>query len=436
MTWEELEKKFMHHSPSHHDLTRTRPISPAPLNPRPVFTQDPQEMEIDVLPTQQQQQQQPGRQALMDAHAAQSRIRTPLPSGPRPDKPPSIPNPAMMHVIDAAKASDLQATATRILSNSFRSRYNVVSALLLHWQDDDDRRAMDAMQELGAALQQHYHYTYQIKAIPSSSETKGEKWLSREVTNFIDAQDDRDVLKIFYYSGHSCLDRHNGNREMVLSRFVDVPRQLLCPPRLPVCVFFTSPKDPESPLAIRWSGIQQIFENASADTLIIMDAAYYPSSMPIKHEGMLELMAASASGDHLGLLDRGAFTRALTDQLKRATQRFMNALSAAELHAKLLSQYPTMIRDRSPEKEMVMSFPSPLFMQLSRSSRLPSILLAPLQRSPLPISPDSPSGGVQMTLTFRCKEEAFSADKWAECFRLMPEGIREVKVEGARNTFR
>jgi len=202
-------------------------------------------------------------------------------------------------------------------------------------------------------------------------------------------------------------------------------------------VFFTSPKEPESPLAIRWSGIQQIFENASADTLIIMDAAYYPSSMPIKHEGMLELMAASASGDYLKVLDRGAFTRALTDQLKlRATQRFMNALSAAELHAKLLSQYPTMIRDRSPEKEMGMSFPSPLFMQLSRSSRLPSILLAPLLRSPLPISPDSPSGGVHITLTFRCKEETFSTDKWAECFRLMPDGVREVKVEGARNTFR
>jgi len=231
----------MHHNPSHHDVTRTRPISPATLNPRPVFTQDPQEMEVDVSPTQQQQH--PGRQALMDAQVAQSRIRTPLPSGPRPDKPPSIPNPAMMQVIGTVEASDLQATATRILSNSFRSRYSTVSALLLHWQDDDDCRALGAMQELGATLQQHYHYTYQIKAIPSSSETKGEKWLSREVNNFIDAQDHRDVLKIFYYSGHSCLDRHNGNREMVLSRFVVIPQQLLWAPSLPCTFSLLAPRN-------------------------------------------------------------------------------------------------------------------------------------------------------------------------------------------------
>lgn len=200
-----------------------------------------------------------------------------------------------------------------------------------------------------------------------------------------------------------------------------------------------SSQNAEPGSAIRWSGIQQILENASSDTLILMDSAYYPSSKLVRQEGVLELIAASASEDHLKLLDRSAFTRAVTDQLRtRASQSFMSPLSATELHTRVLSQYPKMIQDRNPEKETITSFPTPLHLQVSGNSRLPSILLVPMRGGHVPYAtPDSPSGGVQVTLTFRLPDEAISTDNWAEWFRWMPEGIRDVKLDGPyRNTFR
>jgi hypothetical protein len=410
MTWEDAARKFRSHSPSMQaDLAPSgqRPLSPAPLNSKALFTHDPQEMDVDVSPTHA------GRPPPSDP-----RIRTPLPSGPRPDKPAAM---ASLPGVDGQKLSDLQATASRILMSPYRCRYSAASALFVHWQEDRDPRARSAMDELAGVLQHYYNYTFQIKSIPESSDgSKGSswRWLNRELQAFLEDQDQRDVLKIVYYSGHSYLD---ADREMVLA----------------------SSQQADSDSAIKWSYIQRSLEMFTADTLIIMDAAYYPSPKMSPLQGVLELIAASASEDHVKLLSRGAFTRELADQLRtRASQKSRNPLSAAELHAKLFSQYPKMIQDQNPEKQMVTSFPSPLHLQVSGNVKLPSILLVPIQKSPPYATPESPTGGVQLTLTFRLSDDAANkemwAEKWAECFRWMPEGIRDVRVESPspRNTFR
>jgi hypothetical protein len=180
-----------------------------------------------------------------------------------------------------------------------------------------------------------------------------------------------------------------------------------------------------------------------SDTLIIMDAAYYPSSKLVRQQGVLEMVAASAGEDHAKFLDRGAFTRALTAELRtRASQKFMSPLSAAELHAKLLTSYPKLVQDRTPEQEVITSFPSPLHLQLSGNPRLPSILLGPVQRgSPLGLeSPPSASGSNgQLTITFRLTDESINADSWVEWLRLMPDCVKDARVEGpyrTSNTFR
>lgn len=171
-----------------------------------------------------------------------------------------------------------------------------------------------------------------------------------------------------------------------------------------------------------------------------MDAAYYPSSKLVRKQGVLELIAASASEDHAKLLDRGSFTRTLADLMHtRASQKFMNPLSAAELHAKLLSSYPKMIQDRQPEKEVLTSFPSPLHVQISGDSRLPSILLAPIHRGLAPFVLDAVQSGPQLNFSFRLTDDnSFNAEAWSEWLRTMPEGIRDVKVEGPyrNNTLR
>lgn len=205
MTWEDAVRKYHRsHSPIIQDIAPIgRPLSPAPaLNiVKPIFTHDPQEMEIDSGPAHQ-----PGRPPLSDA-----RIRTPLPSGPRAEKPMSLPG------IDSIKPTDLQTNVTKILCSPGRNRYSGVQALLLFWQEDDPS-VVTAVKDLADVLDRNYHYTFDIQTIPTTS-TDGCKsswrWLSRKMTDFVEDRDQRDVLKIVYYNGHSYLD---GNREMVLAR--------------------------------------------------------------------------------------------------------------------------------------------------------------------------------------------------------------------------
>lgn len=162
-------------------------------------------MEIDPpTPTPQQ----PGRPPLSEA-----RIRTPLPSGPRLEKSLSLPG------IESLK-NELQSNVARILSTPSRDRYTHVQALLLFWQDDEDvNNVQSAVNELADVFDKYYHYTFQIQTIPSSSDgcKSPWRWLLRQLSDFAEDRDQRDVLKIVYYAGHTYLD---GNREMVLARYL------------------------------------------------------------------------------------------------------------------------------------------------------------------------------------------------------------------------
>ncbi|KAI1209691.1 uncharacterized protein F4807DRAFT_460438 [Annulohypoxylon truncatum] len=399
MTWEDAMRKYRSSSPLQ-DLAPLagRPISPAPNHVRHHFTQDPQEMEIDSTPAAPNNAQStPGRPPLSDA-----RIRTPLPSGPRLEKPmPNSPLAATTNhytplpSIDSVKA-DLESAASRILASPHRSRYSSVCALLIYWQDDESPGVASAVEELGIVFDKYYRYAFEILKIPSSASdgcTNSWRWLSRIINEFTDKSDTRDVLKL-------------------VSR------------------------DRAKASTIRWSGIQQILEEARSDTLIMMDAAYYPSSKMVRQKGVLEVIAASSSEEYFDVLDRNSFTRTLIDQLRtRATQRFPNPLSAAELHSKLLSIYPKIIQDKHQEKGLLLGFPSPLHIQISGNSRLPSITLSPPQPPRTIYSPEN-HHGPQLTFSMRLTDEALNLESWAEWLRMMPEGIKDIKVEGPYTTFR
>ncbi|KAF6818153.1 hypothetical protein CSOJ01_02034 [Colletotrichum sojae] len=396
MTWEDAVRKYHRsHSPTIQDiapsLSAQRPLSPAPVlsnNVKPMFTQDPSDvMDIDS-------DTPPGQHR-------QSQSRTPLPSGPRLDKPPTLPG------IETFK-SDLHHNATRILSSPSRSRYSSAQVLLLYWEDDADLSVVNSVKELGDVFDQYYRYTFTITTIPSTSEACKSpwRWLSRKISDFVEDRDQRDVLKIVYYNGHSYLD---GNREMVLA----------------------SSKDKSKAETLRWSGIQQVLEEACSDTLIIMDAAFFPSSKMHRQRGVLELVAAAVSEEHFDALDRCTFTKVLTDHLKtRASQSYTSPFSAAELHSKLLSHYPTLVQDKTPEKETITSFPSPLHMQMSGNALLPSILLAPLNIGPMRARLPFATDGQQVAMTFTIGDEPIDLDSWTEWLRLMPDGIKDVTVEG------
>lgn len=168
-----------------------------------------------------------------------------------------------------------------------------------------------------------------------------------------------------------------------------------------------------------------------------MDAAYYPSSKMVRSRGVLELIAASVSEEHHQVLDRCAFTRALADQLRMRATR-LSPLSAAELHASLLAAYPNLIQERNPEKEMITSFPAPLHIMMSGNPRLPSIFLSPVyQGSPLRSSSFGYENNPQLHLSIRLNDDNVDLEIWNEWLRLMPEGIKDVRVEGPyRPTYR
>ncbi|KID87514.1 tyrosine-protein phosphatase non-receptor type 6 [Metarhizium guizhouense ARSEF 977] len=406
MTWEDLLHRFHRsQSPNSQDVTPSfgagRPLSPASSlsTIQPTFAHETQEMDIDSSPTAYHQ---PGRHPLSEA-----RIRTPLPSGPRLEKSLSLPG------IESLK-NELQHNVPKILSTTHRGRYNSVQVLLLFWHDDEDATTIqDAVRELAHVFDRSYHYTFHIQAIPSASDSSKSswRWLSRRLNDFAEDCDQRDVLKIVYYAGHTCLD---GNREMIL----------------------TSSMDKDQASTIRWSGMQQILEEACADVLILMDAAYYPSSKIVRRKGVLELLAASASEDHATSLGRCAFTRALSELLSARAARSA-PLSVVELHALLLSHYPKIVRDTTPERETLTTFPVPLHTMMSGNSRLPSVFLSPIHHPSPTRNSFSYENNPQLHLSIRLTDDNVDIESWNEWLRLMPEGVKDVKIDGPfRPSFR
>ena len=167
-------------------------------------------MDVDSAPGPSQP---PSRLPLSEA-----RLRTPLPSGRSLEKLAS----AALPPIDASRV-DLQGSVSRIVSNPYRSRYNAVSALLLYWENDAEPNVHQGVEELAMVLREEYNYTFEIYRIPATSDEGKTPFrnLSRKISELVDERDQRDVLKIVFYIGHSHLD---GLREMVLARCVDGKR--------------------------------------------------------------------------------------------------------------------------------------------------------------------------------------------------------------------
>ncbi|KAI0151563.1 hypothetical protein GGR57DRAFT_175866 [Xylariaceae sp. FL1272] len=421
MTWEEAVQKYRSSSPVQELAALAgRPLSPAPSQIRLPPLPRPQEMDIDSSSAAAQQHVAPVRTPINDTRIN----RTPLPSGPRLDRhmsmppplaaaPPPPPYTTIPHL--GYVKPHLDNAATRILSSPQRTRYRNAHALLIHWQDESDAGTVE---ELAEVFRKAYDYEPEIIRIPSigsDSYSNPGRWLSKVLSDFFEKSDTRETLKILYYNGFSFLD---SNKEMVLS----------------------SSRNREKAGTIRWSTVQPFLEDASSDTLVLMDSAYFPTSRMVRRKGVLEVIAASASENYFNYLERGIFTKILIDQLRtRPLQRSSATLSAVELHSKLLSIFPKLIVERHLEKGTFPEFPTPLHTQTSGNTRLPSITLSP-QLATLSKPLSNPEGVVSLTISIRLTDESLSrenwADNWTEWFRMMPEGIRDAKVEGPFNTFR
>lgn len=416
MSWEDAMRKYQAvHSPLQELAPLVgRPISPASSLERHSYAHDPQDMDIDSTPTPPLTQTIPGRAPL-----SESRIRTPLPSGPRleasimapmavaPSTVTTLPN------IDTIK-SELDTAASRHLSGPHAGRYSAVEALLICWREDERPDAMVALEDLKNVFHEYSFSTRVIQIpFPSSGLCKNsQRWLSREINAFAEERDTRDTLKIVYYNGCTSID----DGEMVLS----------------------SPVDREGSSIIRWTGIQELLEGARSDALILFDAVYHTSSKLTRRRGALEVLAASASEEHYSLLGRHAFTRDFAQQMRiRLSQHISNPCSVAELHARLLSVYARAAQEkRSPGSPRI---PIPLHLHISGDSRLPSITLSPLQggrlRTPS-FNSEALHTGYHLNLSIRLSDENIDTECWSEWLRMMPDGVKHVAVSGPYSTFR
>mgnify|MGYP006976755714 CR=1 FL=1 len=213
MTWEEAERKFRTSDSSLSILSLTGShLGPPPLNPRSSFSQDAQDS-MDLDPMQLQHTAGPTSQSEA------ARIRTPLPNGPRLDKPNLTPIPGW-----ESFRTDLQGSVDRILASPSRSRYARVSVQIVRWQADEDIEGRAALMELCKVFKEEYNYAAEIISIPTSADESKSPviWLCKKVIDFVEKENHRDTLKIFYYSGYSYLDP---DRDTVLARSV-------CPPFL------------------------------------------------------------------------------------------------------------------------------------------------------------------------------------------------------------
>lgn len=115
--------------------------------------------------------------------------------------------------------ADLQSMTSRVFANNSRTPYTSAHVLMLSWKDEVDPSVPDAIRRLAHVFEFSYGYKVEVVTIPSTITTPDGprspwKWLARRVSDFADVRDQRDVLKIVYYSGSSFLD---SNREMVLA---------------------------------------------------------------------------------------------------------------------------------------------------------------------------------------------------------------------------
>lgn len=193
---------------------------------------------------------------------------------------------------------------------------------------------------------------------------------------------------------------------------------------------------------IRWSGLWETLEGACSDTLVLLDAPYAPAAKSQRQTGVLEVIVAAESEEQHQAAGRTYFTQLVTQELRaRAGAPSGHPLSATELHARLVTQYQQERAARGPRVS------SPLLLQVSGNWRVPSVTLYPLRQTaarpgpPLP-PPTNPGGaGPRLDMTIRLATSssssgsssggaALSLEAWTDWLRMMPDGIRDVQLQG------
>lgn len=311
-------------------------------------------------------------------------------------------------------------------------RYDSVYVKMLCWEDEDLHDVKRTMDGLRMVLEHHYHYSCEIDLIPSASSSM---WLVGKLQRFFSYQDQPNVLKVFYYNGHSFMNR---DLEQVLTRYVDChdssePSEYRCTKA--VVLTHHSSSTSSATHAIKWSVVQSILEATVSDTLVLLDCPYFGGRVN-KHRGNLTILASCDFADYAPhSVPRGLFTHCLAENLrKRAIQTFRGRTRINDLHIDIMCDYKICIPDARTDHEFLVRFPRPFYIQYSGPDAVGdgAILLVPatVGGSMSVASNDNgntATGRVALEISFDAS--VTSQEELSRMIRQLP-GVGDVRVGG------
>lgn len=103
--------------------------------------------------------------------------------------------------------------ALQVQSWKVNNDYKSVAALIIHWQDCEDKGFKNEAHDLGNLFANDFHYNVEYYAIPS---TDSHISLDNKINSFIIVNNQADSLAIIHYGGHGDADDEDDHEKLAV----------------------------------------------------------------------------------------------------------------------------------------------------------------------------------------------------------------------------
>jgi hypothetical protein len=277
-------------------------------------------------------------------------------------------------------ADDLQEAVNAAWPDRHHNRYSEAHVLLLSWEDDNLGVDRD-IRELGQVFSRIYRFHVHEFRIPRK--TPGKATIAK-VSTFLE-NDRQDSLLIVYYAGHGRLS-HQTNEPPIWAAWVLTPKAWPGADNINRTDKLDSPTLPSG-------GIQQLFEEAESDILMLYDSCH--SSHPavgVSGQGVTQLIAACGFETQAPAVGPHSFTTALIRALEESFAG--PPFSVADLHSRIIgclkNWKPALLKDdqgniwldgKGRPKYECHKRKTPVHFFLTQETPCRSIMLSPLPQN-------------------------------------------------------
>jgi hypothetical protein len=260
----------------------------------------------------------------------------------------------------------LEAAARAVFPNYTKSRYTNVFVLMLCWEDENPQLPVSIeIQKLLEVFRDTYNYATEIWKIPDQS---CHSTLNKKILDFTEISgDSKEHLKIVYYAGHARLTK---NRLLTWTRSVWLLK--LSTNFVFLSISSWRCNEQSKYPTVKWSGIQNVLEEAQSDVLILLDCCAAGALNTLEGNGVTELLSACGYNASANGVGQYSFTNALILELTSLSTG--PPFTVAYLYNNIFSR----IQGRMPE-DGTERHPPPIHLILTQESKYPqSIQLSKL----------------------------------------------------------